>query len=205
MDFETLKSVEAVENLSAKLAKNDIDSIFVQNRVEALQKIKELIPVRSSVMNGSSATLNEIGFLDYFKSTEHPWINLHERVFAESDPIKQSKIRKEISIADYNISSVQAITEDGDIVIASGSGSNLPGIVFNAQNIIFVISTNKIVKNLDEAIKRLNEYVWPQEDVRMKSVGYPGSIISKILIYRKEPKVLGRTCTVIFVNEKLGF
>jgi len=205
IDFETLKSAEVVKAVSTKLVEGDFASFYVTNKVEALAKIKELIPAGASVMNGSSTSLNEIGFVDYLKSGEHDWINLHERVFAEPDQAKQSKIRKEITIADYHVGSVQAVTEEGEMLIASGSGSNLPSIVFNAQNVIFVVSTNKIVKNLDEAMKRLNEYVWPQEDVRMKSVGYGGSTISKILIYKKEPKMMGRTCTVIFVDEKLGF
>jgi len=205
MDFEILKSAEVVKEVSQKLAENDFISFHVGSKKEALDKIKELIPAGASVMNGSSTSLDQIGFVEYLKSGDHPWINLHERVFAEPDQVKKNKIRKEITIADYHVGSVQAVTEEGEMLIASGSGSNLPSIVFNAQNVIFVVSTNKIVKNLEEAMKRLNEYVWTQEDVRMKSVGYPGSLISKILIYKKEPKMMGRTCTVIFVDEKLGF
>ncbi|MFA7245173.1 MAG: LUD domain-containing protein [Candidatus Magasanikbacteria bacterium] len=205
MDFETLKSSEVVDAVTKKLLEGDIVSFHVGSKTEALDKIKELIPAGASVMNGSSTSLNEIGFVDYLKSGEHNWINLHERIFVEPDQTKQAKIRKEITITDYHVSSVQAITENGEILIASGSGSNLPGIVFNAQNVIFVVSTNKIVKNLDEAMKRLKEYVWPKEDVRMKEVVMGGSVISKILIYQKEPKFTGRTCTVILVDEKLGF
>lgn len=205
MDFEILKSNEVVEAVSAKLSQGDFVSYHVTNKVEALEKIKELIPAGASVVNGSSTTLHQIGFVDYLKSENHPWVNMHERVLVENDPVKKAKLRKEISISDYHLGSVQAVTEDGEILIASGSGSNLPGITFNAKNVIFVVSTNKIVANLDEAMKRLKEYVWPKEDVRMKEAGMSGSNISKILIYKKEPKVMGRTCTIIFVDEKLGF
>lgn len=205
MNFETLKRAEVVQAVSKKLAENDFISFQVANKQEALDKIKELIPAGASVMNGSSTSLNEIGFVDYLKSGEHDWINLHERVLAETNPAKKAKIRKEITIADYHIGSVQAVTEEGQLLIASGSGSNLPGITFNAQNVIFVVSTNKIVKNLDEAMARLKEYVWPQEDARMKSLDMGGSVISKVLIYNTEPQFTGRKCSVIFVDEKLGF
>ncbi|MDD2656221.1 MAG: LUD domain-containing protein [Patescibacteria group bacterium] len=205
MDFETLKSSEVVDAVTKKLLEGDIVSFHVGSKTEALDKIKNLIPAGASVMNGSSTSLDQIGFVEYLKSGDHPWINLHERVLAEPDQAKKVKIRREVTVSDYHVSSVQAVTEEGQLLIASGSGSNLPGITFNAQNVIFVVSTNKIVKNLDEAMKRLKEYVWPKEDVRMKEVGMGGSVISKILIYQKEPKFTSRTCTVIFVDEKLGF
>lgn len=205
MDFEILKSAEVVKAVSVKLAEGDFISYHVKNKEDALKKIKEIIPAGSSVVNGSSTTLEQIGFVDYLKSGDHSWVNMHEMVLVESDPIKKAKIRKEITISDYHLGSVQAVTEEGEMLIASGSGSNLPGITFNAKNVIFVVSTDKIVANLDEAMKRLKEYAWVKEDIRMKSIGYGGSNISKILIYRKEPKIMGRTCTVIFVDEKLGF
>ncbi len=205
MDFEILKNKEVIDVVSNKLAENNFLSFHVANKEEALTKLKELIPAGASVMNGSSTSLDQIGFVDYLKEGTHPWINLHERILAEPDQAKKAKIRKEVTVSDYHVGSVQAVTENGELLIASGSGSNLPGITFNAQNVIFVVSTNKIVKDFNEAMDRLNNYIWPKEDERMKSVGMGGSIISKVLIYKTEPQFTGRKCSIIFVDEKLGF
>jgi len=62
----------------------------------------------------------------------------------------------------------------------------------------------KIVPTLEEGMKRVREYVFPLEDNRMKSSGYPGSTIGKILIFEREI-MPNRKVTLIFVNEKLGF
>ena len=54
-------------------------------------------------------------------------------------------------------------------------------------------------------MKRIDEYVVPLEDQRMKSVGYPGTMYSKLLILKKENKMMGREFVIVFVNEDLGF
>ncbi|PIR77922.1 MAG: lactate utilization protein [Candidatus Magasanikbacteria bacterium CG10_big_fil_rev_8_21_14_0_10_36_16] len=205
MDFETLKTQEIVKKVENKMGEGNFRSFLLGSKVEVLAKIKELIPEGASVMNGSSTTLNEIGYIDYLKSGEHPWNNLHEKILAEKDQKIQAKLRKETTISDYYLGSAVAVTEEGEILVASNSGSQLPGLTFNASHVILVLSTNKIVKNIEEAFKRLYNYTFPLEDARMKSVGMGGSGISKILIYKKEPEFLGRTFTVIFVDEKLGY
>ena len=85
MDFETLKTQEIVKKVENKMGEGNFRSFLLGSKVEVLAKIKELIPEGASVMNGSSTTLNEIGYIDYLKSGEHPWNNLHEKILAEKD------------------------------------------------------------------------------------------------------------------------
>jgi hypothetical protein len=70
----------------------------------------------------------------------------------------------------------------------------------------WVVGTHKITSNLDEALRRLREHCVPLEDKRMKSLGAPGTVLSKILIYEKEshPQTIFNV-RVILVNEPLGF
>jgi len=197
--------METVNKTIDALLERGVKSFFVENKVEALEKIKSLIPKDVSVMNGSSRTLEEIGFVDYLKAGSHGWKNLHEEILLEKDSAKQAILRKQAVLSDYYLGSVHAIAETGEFVIASNSGSQLPHIVFTSPNLIFVVGIQKIVPNLDEAIKRVREYVLPLEDKRMKDAGAVGSAISKLLIFEKEPAFLGRNVYIIFVNEKLGF
>lgn len=90
-------------------------------------------------------------------------------------------------------------------MIASNSGSQLPHLVFTSPNLILVVGGHKITPDLDSAIKRVKEYVYPLEDVRMKEAGMGGSFISKLLILNREQPFMGRKFHVILVNEKLGF
>ncbi len=205
MDYETLAPGEAVNKTIDALAERGIKAVVVNNRAEALEKIKSLIPKGASVMNGSSRTLEEIGFVDYLKSGNHGWKNLHEEILTEKGPAKQAILRKQAVLSDYYLGSAHAIAETGQLVIASNSGSQLPHIVFTSPNLIFVVGMQKIAPNLDAALARVREYVLPFEDKHMKDAGYGGSAISKLLIFEREPIFMGRKVEVIFVNEKLGF
>lgn len=203
--YDTLANKEVIDKTLAALAGRGTEGIFVNNRAEALEKIKSLIPKSASVMNGSSRTLEEIGFVDYLKSGHHDWRNLHEEILAEKDSVKQTILRRQSVLSDYYLGSVHAIAETGELVIASNSGSQLPHIVFTSPNIIFVAGVQKIMLNLNEALARVRDHVLPLEDKRMKDIGFGGSAISKILIFEREPVFMGRKVRVILVNEKLGF
>lgn len=205
MDYSKTADAAIVERTIAALNAHNFQAELVPTKEAALAHIKELIPTGASVMTGSSTTLNEIGFTEYLKSGAHGWNNLKDAVTAEKDPAKQAALRKQSVFADYWLGSVHAVTEAGETLTASASGSQLPSYAFTSQNLIWVVGTQKIVPNLTEAMKRLEEYTFPLEDARMKSTGAAGSNIAKILIQKNEPAFMQRKIKLIFVNEKLGF
>ncbi|HVY72708.1 MAG TPA: lactate utilization protein [Candidatus Paceibacterota bacterium] len=204
MTYDTLASDDAIVATISALKERGIEAEVVNTRGDALAKVKELIPAGASVNNGSSTTLQEIGLVDYLKG-ETPWVNLHAKVLAESDPAKQKQLRQEAYFADYYLGSVHALAQTGEMVIASNTSSQLPPLLTTSQNVILVVSTQKIMPTLNEALARLREYVVPLEDARMKSTGASGTILSKIVIFEKEPAFMGRKVCVIFIKEKLGF
>jgi L-lactate utilization protein LutB len=204
MKYDTLASKEAVNKVMEVVKHRGINPEFVNTKEEALQRLKKLIPSDAEVMTGSSRTLEEIGFVDLLKSREHPWKNWKDIILAEKDEAKQMELRRKSVSSEYFLGSVHAIAETGEAVIASNSGSQLPSYVYTSKNVIWIVGTQKIVHTLEEAIKRVREYVFPLEDARMKSLGYPGSNISKLLIFQKEINP-GRKITLLLVNEKLGF
>lgn len=205
MPYNQLATAESIKTTIAKLAEHNIEGIEVKDKVEALAKIKELIPKGSSVMNGTSTTLVEIGFIDYLKAGNHGWNNLHEAILAETDPDKQARLRKESALSDFYLGSVHALSETGEFVVASNTGSQLPHIVFTSQNLLFVVGAQKIVPSLGEALNRLEQYVFPLENDRaVKAYGSPTSL-NKIVIFKGESPYIGRKVQVIIVNEPLGF
>jgi L-lactate utilization protein LutB len=205
MNYTTLATADSINTTMEALKERGFLPELVANRTEALARIRELIPAGASVMNGSSRTLEEIGFVDYLKSGEHSWKNLHADILAEQDIAKQVELRKQSVLSDYYLGSAHAIAETGEIVVASNSGSQLPHLVFTSPNLILVVGAQKITPTLDTAIARVNDYVYPLEDARMKKAGMGGSFISKLLIINREPSFLGRKAHIIFVNEQLGF
>lgn len=205
MNYNDLATKEIIDKTVQALQSKHIKSIVVSRGTEALNTIKELIPRGASVMNGSSVTLEQIGFIEYLKSGKHGWNNMHATILEEKDPAKQAILRKQAVLSDYYLGSVHALTVDGEFIIASNTGSQLPHIVFTSPNLIFVVSTKKIVPDFVTAMKRLEEHVVPLEDKNMMKKFGIGTSINKIVVFKNENPRLGRKVHMILVEEDIGF
>lgn len=204
MNYETIPDAAIVGRTAAALRENGFEAHVVGTGAEALELAKTLVPAGASVMNGTSTTLNEIGFVEYLKSGDHGWKNLHAEILAEADTDKQATLRRQSVLSDAYFGSAHALTETGHLVIASATGSQMPHIVYTSSTVVLVVSTNKITPDVEQALTRLRDHVVPLEDARMKETGAPGTFLSKVLTYERHPG-WGRTIHVILVNEKFGF
>jgi len=205
MNYDTPATPETVAKTIAALEERNFHATEASSKEEALETIKKLIPAGASIMNGASGTLEQIGFIEYLKAGEHGWNNIHGQIIAETDPVKKAALRQQGILSDFYIGSVHAVSEEGELVVASASGSQLPHFAFTSQNIILVVGTQKITPTLTDALTRLREYVFPLENQRMADAGMGGSVLSKILILEREPAFMNRSIHVLFVPEKLGF
>lgn len=205
MEFNKIATEESLQRAISALKDHNFEPIVVNSKEEALAKVKELIPAGASVMNGTSETLREIGYIDFLKSGEHGWNNLHELVLAEPDQEKQALLRRQSVVSDYYVGSVHALTETGEIVIASNTGSQLPHSAFTSPNLIYVVGAQKITPTLQDGLQRIEEYIIPLEDERMNQAYGFGTTYAKTLILRKENPMFGRKINIIIVKEKLGF
>lgn len=104
---------------------------------------------------------------------------------------------------DYFLGSVQAIAQSGEVVSCDASGTRTGPYAYGPNKVIWVAGVNKIVKDLEQALRRMREHCIPLEDQRMKSVGYPGTTLSRIIIYEREMDP--NRITLLLVKEKLGF
>jgi hypothetical protein len=205
MDHAALATKSELDTTVSALTNNGFLPEVLSTKEAALARIKELIPAGASIMNGASKTLEQIGFVEYLKAGEHGWKNLHADILAETDPIKQGELRKYSVVSDFYLGSAHVITEKGEMVFASNSGSQLPHLAFTSPNIILVVSTKKLTPTLTEAFDRIDSHIVPLEDVRMKEVYGFGTLHAKTLIMHKENPAIGRTVHVLFVEEDLGF
>ena len=205
MEYNKLANQEEITTTAKALQTKGYQVSVVANKTEALAKIKTLIPKGASVMNGSSVTLEQIGYVDYLKTGGHGWLDLHARVNQENDKAKRDRLRRQSVISDFYLGSVHALAQTGEFLIASNSGSQLPNLVFTSSNLIFVVGAQKIVPDLATAMKRLKEYVVPMEDKHMKALYGFGTNLSKILTFNLENPVTKRKIHLILVKAKLGF
>lgn len=205
MDYTTLASSASVEKASQGLKSRGFEPIVVKDGAEALELIKTLIPKGASVMNGSSVTLEQIGFVEYLKEGKHEWNDLHAAILKEEDPAKRSELRKYSVVSDYYLGSVHALSETGEMVIASNTGSQQPHLVYTSSSLILVVSTQKITPDLQTALDRLHSHVVPLEDEHMKQLYGSGTKLNKTVILHGESAMMKRSVKVLLVNEKLGF
>lgn len=204
MKWDVLAKKDIIEKTAEALKARGVLVEFAETRLEALEKIKKLIPSGAEIMTGGSTTLEQIGFVDLLKSGSHPWKNLKDEILKEKDEKAQAELRQRSVTSEYFLGSVHAVSQAGEVMTASATGSQLPAYSFTSNNVIWVVGCQKIVSNLEEGLNRIREHSFPSEDARMKSIGYPGSVIAKILIFNKEINP-NRKITLIFVNEVLGF
>lgn len=205
MNYKNLADKQSLDQTVLALTKHGYTVVTVEDKEKALEEIKKLIPSGSSVMNGSSVTLEQIGYPDYLANGQHGWVDLHAKIKAEEDAAKRALLRKESVSSDYYLGSVHALTENGEMIIASNTGSQLPHIAFTSPNLVFVVSTKKIVATIDDGLKRLEEHVIPLEDKHMQDLYGMGTQLNKILIFKGESQMIGRKVTLLLIEEDLGF
>lgn len=193
----------AISKTVESFKQHHIQAVVVDSSEAALEELKKTIPPGSTVMNGSSTTLAEIGFVSLLQSKDHGWTNEHEKIFSIQDQAQQADVRRKATTSDYFVSSAQAITQDGHIVGSDASGSRVGAWLFAAKHLVIVAGTNKIVENLEAALRRIQEFAYPLENVRAQKVYNMGSRVSKIAVlgFEFDPQ---RT-KVILVKEKLGY
>ena len=199
--YAKLASDAQVEKTAAALTANGMEAFIAENGEEAKAKLFELIPEGAEVFTATSRTLDALG-------VEEEVAKRFKSVRAELATMnRETQMREMIKMGatpQVMVGSVHAITEGGVVVIASNTGSQLAGYVAGAAQVVWVVSTKKIVPDLEEAIKRIYEYTYPLEDLRaQEAYGGMHSNVSKMLFVNRE--VMPGRVKVILVKEELGY
>jgi hypothetical protein len=164
--------------------------------------VKELIPEGASVFTGASETLRLSG-IDADINTSGRYRAIKPRVLAMDRVAGADDIRRLLASPDVAVGSVAALTETGSLVVASGSGSQLPGYAGGAARAIWIVGAQKVVPDLSTALRRVEDHCLPLESDRTKAAyGWP-SAVNRLLILNAEHHP-GRG-TVLLLREAIGF
>lgn len=202
MKWDIVADDKTIERTAKALETNGIKVIVVESGREAKEKALSLIEKGSTVMTATSTTAQQIG-LDKAIDESSDFESLRKKIMALPQSEQRTQARRINSAPDYVVGSVHAVTEDGKVVIASNSGSQLAPYAFSAAKVVWVVGAQKIVKNLDGAMKRIEEYTFKLEDERLMQAYGMHSGIRKVLTINSE--VMPERITMILVKEKLGF
>jgi hypothetical protein len=194
-------SAERITRTAAALEANGFHTLIAENAARARELFFELVPPGSQIHQGASKTLEQLGITAEIESSGR-YDALRPKMRAMDRQTQANEIRHLIASPDVMTGSVGAVTEDGHVLAASATGSQLGPYVFGAGKVVWIVGVNKIVKDLPEGFRRLEERVLPLENQRTLQAYNMQTSLNKILVFNKERP--GRI-TIILVNEELGF
>ena len=193
---------ERLERAAAALRSHGFTVEILQDAAAARTRVKDLIPGGASVLTGASETLRLSGILaDINDSGRYEAIG--PRVMAMDRATQMDEIRRMYASPDVIVGSVAALTETGSLVVASATGSQLSGYAGGAARAIWVIGAQKVVPDLETALRRVQDHCLPLESARAQAAYGQSSAINRLLILNAEPYP-GRG-TVLLLREAIGF
>jgi hypothetical protein len=200
-DFGQPASEEQIERAVAALEANGIQVVLVNDRGQALAELLQRLPEGAEVFTAASQTLEAIGAIAEINQSGR-YDAIRPKLMKLDRQTQMREMRKLAASPDYVVGSVHAITEHGQVLVASGGGSQLAPYVYGAGHVLWVAGTQKIVADVDEGLRRIEQHSLPLEDARMRKTRGVGSHVGKIMIFQREQP--GRT-TLILLRQALGF
>ncbi|MGF6887601.1 L-lactate utilization protein LutC [Nocardia sp. GAS34] len=200
--FTNPASAQRLERAAAALTAHNFAVEILADAAAARARVADLIPAGASVFTGASETLRLSG-IEADINDSGRYDALRPRGLAMDRATQADEIRRMFAAPDVIVGSVHAVTETGSLVIASGSGSQLPGYAGGSARAIWVVGAQKVVPDLDAALRRVEEHCLPLESERAQRVYGRPSAVSRLLMLNLEP-VPGRG-TVLLLREAIGF
>jgi hypothetical protein len=200
--FSTLAGDATVARTAAALEANGMGVLRAANAAEARRIVLQLIPEGSQVHHGASMTLDALGITEEIAKSDR-YDALRPRLWSMDRATQGDEIRRLGAAPDVMLGSVHAVTVTGSLLAASMSGSQLGPYVTGAGKVIIVAGTQKIVPDLEEGLRRIDEYALPLEDARAQQAYGIHSAVNKVVIINRE--IVPGRMTVVLVDEVLGF
>jgi hypothetical protein len=195
------QQADAVERVATALRSHNIEAVVVDTGDEARQAVLAMVPDGAEVHSGKSKTLDDIGlYAEIVGSGRYDAIR--PKMMGMDRATQGREIRKLVGTPDVMLGSVAALTEDGALVAASATGSQLAPYASGAGRLILIVGAQKIVPDLDAAMRRIRDVVFPWENAQVRERLGVDTVLEKVLIIFGEWQP-GRT-TVVLVREPVG-
>ncbi|MBV9229358.1 MAG: LUD domain-containing protein [Chloroflexi bacterium] len=201
-EFTQLASEEQIAKTIQALEAHGMRAVVFETGEEARKYVLDLIPSGAEVYNSPSRTLELIGLAE---NIEHPtrFQSVRAQLHSLDRVTQRNEMRKLGASPDVLVGSVHAITEQGEVLIASAVGSQLGPAASGAGAVIWVVGTHKLVHTLEDGFRRIREHSLPLESERTQQVYGQASAINKLLIVNAEAYP-GRI-TIVLIKQQLGF
>ncbi len=191
-----------LEQAAAALTEHGFTVEILDDAAAARTRVKDLIPEGAGVFTGASETLRLSGIDDDI-NTSGRYDAVKSRSLTVDRADGTHAIWRMLASPDVIVGSVAAVTETGSLVIASASGSQLPGYAGAAARAIWIVGAQKLVPDLSAALRRVEDHCLPLENDRAMTVYGRPSAVNRLLVLNAEPEP-GRG-VVLLLREAIGF
>lgn len=158
-----------VDKVMENLRKNNMAVHFVPSKADVVPLLESLLPKGASVAVGGSVTLNETGVLDLLRNGNYTFYDRYAAGLSAEQ--KRDVFLKSFGV-DVYLSSSNAVTEQGELYNVDGTGNRIAAIAYGPEKVIIVVGVNKIVADLDEAVKRVKTCAAPPNAKRLNFETY---------------------------------
>jgi hypothetical protein len=204
-DWKKAASRESIEKAAAALAAHGMEVHRVSTGAEARAKVLGMLPPGAEVFTMTSVTLDGLGVSKEVNESGR-FDSVRNRLNAMDREKQGREMRKLGAAPDFAVGSAHAVTETGAVMVASLTGSQLPAYASGAGTVIWVVGSQKIVRDVDEGMKRIQEYlIGVESDRARKAYGLPAEFrtsANKLLVLTGELQP-GRV-KVVLVDEAAG-
>ena len=165
MIYEKLANT-AVKNLNRRY----INAQYASNKEEALSMVMDMIPEEATIGTADSMTLLQVGVLSEIRKRGrneiiNPFVRDEEAYFVV-DEEERDNLKRQVFFADVYVIGTNAVTLDGKLVNTDGGGNRVAAMIFGPKKVIIVVGANKIVKSVEDALKRIREVCAPLNATR---------------------------------------
>ncbi|HTW01633.1 MAG TPA: LUD domain-containing protein [Streptosporangiaceae bacterium] len=201
-EFTDAASAERLGRAAAELRAHGFGAEVLDDAAAARARVRELVPEGVSVLTGASETLRLSG-IDEDINGSGRYDAIRPRILAIDRATGGDEIRRLVASPEFVVNSVAAVTETGSLVLASGSGSQIPANAGGAARAVWVVGAQKVVPDLSTALRRVEEHALPLESARAQAVYGMPSAINRLLVLNADPHP-GRG-TVLLLREAIGY
>jgi len=194
-------SEESLQNAAKALKAHNFSVEVVDTLAEARAYVNSILPKDESILTASSETLRISG-LEEDINRSGKFNAIRPQLEKLDRGTQRAEMRKLSATPDVVVGSAHAVTEDGRVVAASASGSQLGPYAFGAGRVVWVVGSQKVVPDMDVAMRRVQYYSYPKEDIRAREkYGMPSALLKVLTMNGDWP---GRS-TVVLVREPVGY
>lgn len=201
-----------IDRTLESLKNNNMKGYYIEKREQLFDILKSLITENSTIGVGDSITLSETGVIDFLRKGNYEFLDKYKEGITREE-------KKQIYIqnfsADTFMCSTNALTENGELYNIDGNGSRVAPMIYGPKQVILVVGINKIVKDIEEAEKRVRNYSAPIDAKKLNkntpctTLGYcvdcksPNRICNHFTIIRRQFDK--DRVKVIIIGEELGY